>query len=432
MKIIYKYKGDTKKGEINVKSFDNDLPSPSPSENIYKPPFILLGEDKGTFLEFCAIFGIIAPYPDDIIVGPPTMETFSLMSISSNIQNNSLDVAPEYIELVTLCGFDSMGFFSMRVPNIEFEPPVVITPSLARATTLEVLDTRNSTEINSIEDLELIYQDARPFLQVIDPRIKLQDIVVTPIKNIITVLPNLSNPTDEDNIYSHLEDYNVSCCSTLRVEKPPGFGCTPTDLMFTLAREEEVAMAARMSVSEIQPINIEPVLQVPDYSFGVTARYKINDGPWITYQRLSSEEETPVDDYEYELQSYFDTDWYGHVNNFFRSIKDLEGRRIFSFRGGGAEYVPFEISMPRWNNNYGDIYGAELDFRYIDEEYYPPPIDWNENSEIPTTQPVDINRQTTVYFQVTQDSGRLADIIDTIFGKDEEVRSCCYTTWPGY
>ena len=417
MKIIYKYKGNTKKGEIGLE--DNNSSLEISSNRVL--PFILLGEDQGSFLEFCAVFMILAPFPEENNFPPPMVPTFSTFSL--NVLQPEYQVR-EYIELITLSGFDAEGYFKMRVPDMVEQLPQVQRSSLVPLSI--------PIEGSGIEDLEIVQEDARFLLSSLDPRIKVEDIIVTPVKNNITVLPDNSNPLNEDNIYSHLEDYNIQCCSTLRVAKPPGFGCVPTDLAYNVIMEEEVSVEAY----RISSLNSELIVgnPLPDYSFGVTGRYKINDGPWLTYQRLSTDTEIPSG--EYELEDYNSTSWNQHVFNFFRSIKDLEGRRIFSFQGGGAEYVPFEIARS-WNSNLAIIQGAELDFDNLDEPYYPPPIDMYPMDMYPEEglgqlEAVDKNRQITVYFQVTQEPGRLADIIDTIFGKDEEVRSCCYTTWPGY
>lgn len=415
MKIIYKYKGNTKRGEIGLEH--NDSLSEVTSNRIL--PFILLGEDQGSFLEFCAVFIMLVPYPEENNF-PPPMEAYSALSLNAL---QSEDQVREYIELITLSGFDAEGYFKRRVPDMVEQLPQVQRSSLVPLAA--------PIEDSGIEDLEIVREDARFLLSSLDPRIKVENIVVTPVKNNITVLPDNSNPLNEDNIYSHLEDYNIQCCSTLRVAKPPGFGCVPTDLAYNVIMEEEVSVEAY----RISSLNSELIVgnPLPDYSFGVTGRYKINDGPWLTYQRLSTDTEIPSG--EYELEDYNSTSWNQHVFNFFRSIKDLEGRRIFSFQGGGAEYVPFEIARSR-NSSLAIIQGAELDFDNLDEPYYPPPIDMypEEGPEegLEQLEAVDKNRQITVYFQVTQEPGRLADIINTIFGKDEEVRSCCYTTWPGY
>ena len=422
MKIIYKYKGNTKKGEIGLE--DNNSPLEISSDRAL--PFILLGEDQGSFLEFCAAFLILAPFPEENNF-PPPMEGYSTLSL--NVLQSE-DQIREYVELITLSGFDAEGYFKRRVLDMVEQLPL---PQLQRSSLVPL---PISIEGSGIEDLEIVQEDARVLLSSLDPRIKVEDIIVTPVKNNITVLPDNSNPLNEDNIYSHLEDYNIQCCSTLRVAKPSGFGCVPTDLAYNVIMEEEVSVEAY----RISSLNSELIVgnPLPDYSFGVTGRYKINDGPWLTYQRLSTDTEIPSG--EYELQDYNSTSWDQHVNNFFRSIKDLEGRRIFSFQGGGAEYVPFEIARSR-NSSLAIIQGAELDFDNLDEPYYPPPIDMYPMDMYPEEGPeegleqleaVDKNRQITVYFQVTQEPGRLADIINTIFGKDEEVRSCCYTTWPGY
>ena len=104
-----------------------------------------------------------------------------------------------------------------------------------------------------------------------------------------------------------------------------------------------------------------------------------------------------------------------------------------SFRGGGSEYVPFEINTGRWDSNIWIIEGARLNFDYIEDGFYPPNIDgFYPDDESESQVSVDINRQTTVYFQVNNDSGRFADIIGSIFKVDSEVRSCCYDIWPGY
>lgn len=407
MKIIYKYKGNTKKGEIGLE--DDNSPLEISSDRVL--PFILLGEDQGSFLEFCAVFLILAPYPEENNFPPPMVPTFSTFSL--NALQSEYQVR-EYIELITLSGFDAEGYVKMRVTDMVEQLPQVQRSSLVPLAA--------PIEDSGIEDLEIVREDARFLLSSLDPRIKVEDIIVTPVKNNITVLPDNSNPLNEDNIYSHLEDYNIQCCSTLRVAKPPGFGCVPTDLAYNVIMEEDFGMS---------PMNSELIVgnPLPDYSFGVTGRYKINDGPWLTYQRLSTDTEIPSG--EYELQDYNSTSWNQHVFNFFRSIKDLEGRRIFSFQGGGAEYVPFEIARS-WNSSLAIIQGAELDLDNLDEPYYPPPIDMYPEEGLGQLEAVDKNRQIIVYFQVTQEPGRLADIINTIFGKDEEVKSCCYTTWPGY
>lgn len=412
MKIIYKYKGNTNRGEIGLE--DNNSPLEVQSNRTL--PFILLGEDQGSFLEFCAVFLILAPFLEENNFPPPMVPTFSTFSL--NALQSEYQVR-EYIELITLSGFDAEGYVKMRVSDMVEQLPQVQRSSLVPLAA--------PIEDSGIEDLEVIQEDARFLLSSLDPRIKVENIIVTPVKNNITVLPDNSNPLNEDNIYSHLEDYNIQCCSTLRVAKPPGFGCVPTDLAYNVIMEEEVSVEAYRTSS----LNSELIVgnPLPDYSFGVTGRYKINDGPWLTYQRLSTDIEVPSG--EYELEDYNSTSWNQHVYNFFRSIKDLEGRRIFSFQGGGAEYVPFEISSS-WNSNLAIIQGAELDFDNLDEPYYPPPIDMVVEEGSGQLEAVDKNRQITVYFQVTQEPGRLADIINTIFGKDEEVRSCCYTTWPGY
>lgn len=413
MKIIYKYKGNTKKGEIGLE--DNNFPLEISSDRVL--PFILLGEDQGSFLEFCGVFLILAPFPEENNFPPPIVPTFSTFSL--NALQSEYQVR-EHIELISLSGFDAEGYyFKRRVPDMVEQLPQVQRSSLVPLAA--------PIEDSGIEDLEIVREDARFLLSSLDPRIKVEDIIVTPVKNNITVLPDNSNPLNEDNIYSHLEDYNIQGCSTLRVAKPPGFGCVPTDLAYNVIMEEEVSVEAyRMS-----PMNSELIVgnPLPDYSFGVTGRYKINDGPWLTYQRLATDTEIPSG--EDELQDYNSTPWNQHVFNFFRSIKDLEGRRMFSFQGSGAEYVPFEIARS-WNSSLAIIQGAELDFDNLDEPYYPPPIDMYPEEGLGQLEAVDKNRQIIVYFQVTQEPGRLADIINTIFGKDEEVRSCCYTTWPGY
>lgn len=450
MKIIYKYKGNIKKGEIEV-SYDT-FPFLEVSNS--SSPFLLLGEDQGSFLEFCAVFAIMAPYPkENNNPIPIPMEQFSTFNVESlQVQSEvqpgvPFEVQPnevqdrDYVELITLCGFDSEGFFKIRVPQIEFEPPQMETPTLNYRSSTAPLNSIANENFN-IEDLELVYDDARFLLRFLDPRIKVEDIVVTPVKNNITILPDNSNPLNEDNIYSHLEDYNVQGCSTLRVAKPPGFGCIPTDLVYNVIREEEgpvgvyrtPSLDSESSLNRLEVSSV-PVVgnSLPDYSFGVIAKYKINDGPWLTYQRTVEDETEELPSNEFESEPYNYISWDRHVYNFFMSIKDLEGRRIFSYQGNGGEYVPFEIAES-WNSNTAVIKGAELDFDNIDEPYYPPPVDmvFEEEGFLEELEAVDRNRQTTVYFQVTRESGRLADIINTIFGKDEEVRSCCYTTWPGY
>ena len=403
MKIIYKYKGNTKKGFTNLDQ--HSLKSEMKS-------FVLLGDESGQFLEYSAIFGVMTPFPEEAT--RPGEATRS-MNFEIPLLGN------DYVELYTLCGIDAQGFIKSRMP-----PYMEPTPQMNLMSRVIASDPIPGS---AVEDLEILNLEVAPLLKSLDPRIKASEVIVTPVKNVITILQDDSKPEDEDNINSYLDpNTSIESCGVVRVKKPPGFGCTPKSLELIIEEDTQHENPSFLR-SESRILN-----QAPDYSFGVTAKYKLNEGPWITYEYLATTiEEEDSKDSVYKFRAYPGCNWSDHVRAFLGSIKDSEGRRIMSFRGGGSAYVPFEINTGRGDSNIWFIEGARLNFDYIEDGYYPPNIDgFYPDKDSESQVSVDINRQTTVYFQVNDDSGRFADIIGSIFKVNSEVRSCCYNIWPGY
>lgn len=428
MKIIYKYKGSIKSSDLILgpSRIDRELEQVVNNSSA----IILLGKEEGSFLEYAGAFSVIAPYPEDggILVPQPQMELQRVVSdgIQPSVFNSSFEVAegfPEYIEIYDISGLNANGFAKLRVPLFLGLPD--ISPQLNRTLNETSEDTLDFVEGTQLIDFELKY-----YLESLDPRIKAEDVVVTPVKNLITILPDDSGPESEYNIYKYFkEDPEVKSCSVLRVLKPPGFGCTPSDLYINMADDviSEVPTLARQEEFSTSSQNLLQANLPPDYSFGVTAQYKINDGPWLTYQRLQSDEEVEEPFNGYERQPYDFCNWYDHVYDFFNALKDEDGRRLVCFYDNGGEYVPFQIRPGNWNNPNWSMYGAELNFENWDN-YYPPPINFFSESEEEQVK-VDPNRQTTLYFKITPDAGNLADIIGSLFEKDSEIRSCCYAYW---